>query len=287
MRLRRLAAAAAAALLMGTPVFAIEWPLSDCSMESTFGTVSNGRFLPGIEVNSEDATLRATAKGELVFCSDGNEPGGFPSGLGSFVAVAHEKGLVSVYGGLEAGTAVDYLKDVRSGDILGLAGAKPRGEAGIRFMLYDSEKGQFVNPLLFLRPQKDERAPLIRAVYARRDAQAVNLEETRGLRQGLCEIQAEFWDPRADGQGYNAPYQARVLLNGSEKINLTWDIGRERQGRFALFAGDGKSVEDFFIPPGRFRLGSFPIPRGRAVLELIVTDFSQKSRSSSFIVQVE
>jgi len=168
-----------------------------------------------------------------------------------------------------------------------LAGPRGGGESGIRFLLFDSEKGQFVNPLLFLRPQKDDRAPSIRAVFAKRDAQAVNLDETRSLRQGLCEIQAEFWDPRADGQGYNAPYQARVLLNGSEKINLTWDIGREREGKYALFSGDGKSLDDFFIPPGRFRLGAFPIPRGRAVLELIVTDFSQKSRSSSFVIQVE
>jgi hypothetical protein len=285
MRIVRIAAALAA-LAAGASAFAIEWPLADPSMESTFGTVSDGRFLPGIEISASDATVRAVGKGEVLFCSDGG-PDGLPSGLGSFVALAHDKGLVSVYGGLEPGSAVDYLKDAQSGDVVGLAGPRGGGESGIRFMLFDAEKGQFVNPLLFLRPQKDDRAPSIRAVYAKRDAQAVNLDETRSLRQGLCEIQAEFWDPRADGQGYDAPYQARVLLNGSEKINLTWDIGREREGKFALFSGDGKSIDDFFMPPGRFRLGAIPIPRGRAVLELIVTDFSQKSRSSSFVIQVE
>lgn len=289
MKRRRMVApmALALALAMGAGAYAIEWPMAEARMESTFGTLREGRFLPGIEISAEDPAVLCAAAGEVLFCEDGAGPGGLPSGVGSFVAIAHERGLVSVYGGLEPGTAVDYLREARQGDLLGLAAAERGGEAGLRFFLFDAEKGQFVNPLLFLRPREDQRTPAVRAVYLRRDSQAIDLSQIRTLRQGLCEVQAEFWDPRDDGQGYNAPFQVRVLLNGSERISLGWDIGREIDGRYRLFSGEGKSVDEFFVPPARYRLGTIQIPRGRASLEIIVSDFSQRSRSSSYVFQVE
>jgi hypothetical protein len=180
------------------------------------------------------------------------------------------------------------LKDARQGDILALAG-ESGGASRLEFLLYDAVKRQFVNPCLFLSVLPDKYAPSIKAVYLKRDAIPFNLQDSRAMRQGLCEVQAEFWDPSPDAasKSLNAPFAVRVLLNGSEKINLKWDTGSERDGLFRMFAGDGMDAKAFSASPGRFRLGAFSIPRGRMNLEIIVSDFSQNERSASFMLQAE
>jgi hypothetical protein len=40
-------------------------------------------------------------------------------------------------------------------------------------------------------------------------------------------------------------------------------------------------------PEGRLKLGTFPIPRGRMAIELIVSDFSQNEKNSLSVVSVE
>ncbi len=266
--------------------FAFDWPLDEPALAASFGTVSGSSFHPGIDVRSASSQVQAVAQGEVIFVEDGKGSSPLPSSLGSYLALYHDRGLISVYAKMRKGSVVDYLKRAKKCDILALAepfsGANPASR--MEFILFDSDKRQFVNPLLFLRPLPDKLSPVIRAVYLKRDATAVNILENRSFRQGLFELQADFGDPGLDAgaRTLNAPFAVRVLLNGSEKINLKWDIGAEREGELRFFSDSGMGVSTFSLGSGAFRLGSFPIPRGRMNLQLIVSDFSQNEKSMSY-----
>jgi hypothetical protein len=282
----RIAIALAAFAASAGSLGALDWPVDEPEVLSTFGTILGGRYLPGIDVETGSRIVRAVDDGELAFYSEGTD-GPFRA-MGAWVAVSHERNLVSVYAGLEAGAVPSYLSEIKKGNLLGKA-AEAGKASRIRFMLFDREKSQWVNPLLFLDPVKDERAPQIRRVAVKRDALPVDLSKAQVLRQGLSEIWVDAGDfgQGKTGTAANAPFQVQVLLNGAERINLLWDVARESDGALVLFGGEGLSTADFIAQDGYLRIGAVPLVRGKTSLELIVSDFSRNSRTMDFLITAE
>lgn len=286
-RARRILARLMAILVCGS-LWAYDWPMKEPALLASFGSSDGTRVLPGMLVSSADDTVKAIGPGELLFAFDTPGDGRHPSGLGAFVAVGHERELISVYGGLKGGSSSVYLRQVMGGDILGLADG-PSGRARMELTLFDREKANYVNPLLFLSPIGDERAPNVRAAWIKRDAQALDLSAIRSLRQGVCEIQADYAD-LLPGEGLRAaPYVVRLLVNGVEKANYVYDSARAVDGQLRLFGIDGAGLkrEDYLMAEGRYRLGLFPIPRGRISLDLIVSDYARNQRTVSYKLDVD
>ncbi len=279
------AALACAAVIAAGGLAGYEWPLADPAVSRTFGTPVDRSYSLSVGVVSEEETVRSAEAGDVVFYSEGGD--GPLEGRGAWIAVRHEENLVSVYSGLRPGSVPAYLKRVGRGAVVGLAERSGDEDYESGFLLYDREKSQWVNPLLFLSPIEDSKAPAIRSVALKRDALPVDLSRTKSLRQGKSELIASFGDPGAGTGAVNAPFQVQAVLNGVEALNLIWDVAREREGRMLLFSGEGKSCGEFALEDGAFRIGSLPIVRGRATLDLIVTDYARNSRTASFSFQAD
>jgi hypothetical protein len=285
MKSPRLAAALIA--LAAAPLVAFEWPLESPTLVSTFGTPADRAYSVGIVVSSGDETVKAVDSGDVVFSSEGDE--GPLMGLGAWIALSHERDLMSVYAGLRPSAVPAYLKVAGGRAVLGLAGSDGGKGFRMRFMLFDREKGRWVNPLLFLDPVKDLKVPVIRSAYLKRDALPMDLSQVRAVRQGISELIADFGDPgpSAAAEAGNAPFQIQVILNGTERLNLLWDTAREKAGRLLFFSGEGVALEDFLAPDGKYRIGLIPVVRGRTTLEIIVSDYARNSRTSTYSFQAE
>jgi hypothetical protein len=278
---------AALIALAGAPLAALEWPLESPSLVSTFGTPVDRAYSVGIVVTSGSETVRAVDSGDVVFSSEGDD--GPLKGLGAWIALSHERDLMSVYAGLRPAAVPAYLKAAGPRAVLGLAGSDGGKGFRARFMLFDRDKGRWVNPLLFLDPVKDAKAPIIRSAYLKRDALPMELSRVRSLRQGISELIADFVDPGASAasETANAPFQVQVILNGAERLNLIWDTAREKAGRLLFFSGEGLALEDFLAQDGKYRVGLLPVVRGRTTLEIIVSDYARNSRTASYTFQAE
>lgn len=276
---------ALAAVLTQAALGAFDWPVDSPHVRTSFGTIGDGRFEPGIQIAAEGASVASIDAGEIIFVNGSGAP--YPSGLGAWVAVAHEGGLVSIYGRLDPSSLPTASGKVAAGDSLGMTGLSGAASvAGLELMVFDSVKSAWVNPSIFLSPAPDKQRPTIQGSWIRRERDLLPLGPGARIRQGLCEIIADFHDS-SSGKERIAPFSARVLISGVERIALTWDILAVRDGRALLFGEEGMSVRDFEVEQGRYRLGGFSLPRGRIGLDIIVSDYARNSRTQSYQVTVE
>jgi hypothetical protein len=283
--MKRCAALALAALCAALQAY--DWPLEKPQVTRSFGTPGESGFSTGIDLASASDTVKAVDSGDLVFYSEGTD--GPIQGLGAWVAVSHDRNLVSVYSGLKNSSVPAYLKRVDRGSILGLAGDAGARTSAIRFSLFDREKRQWVNPYLFLDAIADDRAPQIRSVFLKRDAGLTDLSRAATVKQGIAELISDFGDPgpAPGSQATNAPFQVQVLLDGTERLNLLWDTAREKDGRLIIFGDPGRPFDDVLAQGGGLRLGNIPIVRGKVRLDIIVSDFARNTRTQSFSFNAE
>ncbi|HSV55561.1 MAG TPA: hypothetical protein VLH39_00445 [Magnetospirillaceae bacterium] len=281
---------AALASLYALSAAALQWPVADGSPALTFGSFRSGRFLPSITVGPAGAVIRAAAEGDVVFRFDGDMlPSGLPSTLGSFVALSHAGGLVSVYSRLEPGSLPAGILPVPSGKVLGGAGGSgfySMKESG--FTLYDLVKRRYLNPLVLLSPARDDRAPVVRGFYLSSGGRNFPLPGTRSFRQGAYEFLADIWDPppAADARP-RAPYEIRLAIDGQEVVRFIYDTAHAESGRLTFFEPLRVDSRTRFFPDGTLRLGSFMLSRGRSAITLTVSDYAGNERVVTATVLVE
>lgn len=268
----------------------LEWPVSGGAPILTFGSFQAGRFYPSMTAGPEGAPVRAVGAGEIGFLFDGDKlPSGLPCPLGSFVALSHPDGMISVYGRMERGSLPRYLRSVSSGDVLGRSGSSgyyAGREAS--FTLFDRVKRQYLNPQVLLPPVRDDRAPLVRGMYLAAGDRLLPLGETRSVRQGTYEIIADIQDPLnpADPRP-RAPYSIRLIIDGKEVVRYLYDAARADSGRLLFFGSARRDSGAYFLADGRLRLGSFLLARGRMTVVLIVSDYAGNEREAGGVILVE
>lgn len=277
-----------ACLVVPIVSIALEWPVPPGYPLVPFGSFHAGRFGTEMTLAPSGTQVRAAAAGEIAFAFEGDKlPSGLPCTLGSFVAVNHADGLVSVYGRLEKGSLPGYGRQAAAGDVLGRAGGSGfYSSQEASFSLYDRVKRQYLNPQTLLAAVKDDRAPVVRAVYLASGDKTYSLAETRSLRQGTYEFYADILDPSSDAR-HRSPYSIRMLINGAERLRYVCDIAKAEQGRLRFFGAAKADSESFYRADGKMRLGSYLLPRGRSTIVLIVADYAGNEREMSRAVMVE
>ncbi len=284
-------AAALLACAAGAALAALDWPLSSPSLAATFGTAAPGGLVTGLALASAGGLVRAVEGGEILFCSDG--PGGrspLPSALGSFVIVEHARQVAGVYSHLAPGSASDYLRKVRPGDILGAAGASGWTEGeGLLFQAFDRKEGRWVNPLLLLPPLGDDKPPVIRSLSLLRAGKSYPLGETRSLGQGVYGIALEASDPSAAPwtAGPLAPYSIRLVIDGALAARCVFDVARASGGELVFFSEGPRAAAALRGGEGRYVLAERLLARGKVVFEVQVEDAAGNRRSASWSVLVE
>jgi hypothetical protein len=281
-----------ASLIVPMAAIAIGWPVASGNPIVPFGSFHAGRFVTEMTLAPPESPVLAAADGDIAFSFDGDRlPSGLPCTLGSFIAMSYPDGLVSVYGHLERGSMPNYIRTAATGDVLGRAGNSGfYSDREASFTLYDRVKRQYLNPETLLPAVKDDKAPVVRAVFLTAGDKTYSLAETRSLRQGTYEVYADLFDPSPVPDARprpRSPYSIRLLIDGTERLRYVYEIARAEGGSLRFFGAAKADSSSFYRPDGKVRLGSYLLSRGRSTLVLIVTDYAGNEREIASSIMVE
>ena len=267
---------------------AFDWPADGGAYRYGFGSWRGG-FLRGAEFGAADGLVTAPAEGDLVFAASGRRlANGFPVPGGSVMALAHSGGIMTVYSGFRGGSMSTYLKSVRAGDVLGRSAAADGGR-GLTLHVIDAEKRRFVNPLVVMSDVADAKPPTFGGVSLRAGSREILLGSGQDVDQGSWEVLVDVSDPSPAGAPFgerSAPYEFRLVLDGSEKASAVFDAAWAESGRPLLFTAGAVDERAFFDADGRIRLGPFSLARGKVVMALTAVDFEGNRRDVSFSIPV-
>lgn len=284
---------AAAAVVLACTIggFALDWPLPDPHVAATFGTEAKGRLVAGVALAAADGLVRSAEDGEIVFAvEEGKSPSALPWTLGSFVIVEHQRQMQGVYSHLASGSVSDYLRRVKAGDILGRAGASGWAEGpGLLFQMLDRKEARWVNPLLLLPPQDDEKQPTIRSLVLVRDGKSYKLGEVGSVIQGTYALAVEASDPPDASwtAGPLAPYSIRLSMDGKSVAKAVFDVASCSKGQLLFFSEEPRPAAALRGGEGRYVLTERLLTRGRTVFEVVVEDATGNRRAASWSVVVE
>lgn len=275
------AAAAMAAAPFGPS--AMDWPMQPSELAVSFGQNGGGRPASGSDLVGE-GPVRAAEAGEVVFVR-GPEAGidGFPSPLGSWVAVDHGNGMLGIYARTEAS---GERRLVEKGAPLGPAGSTGWSESrGVHFSLYDRLKRRWVNPSSILTPRPDRRPPVIRTVFLQaKDGRRIDVGTVRSVRQGEYRVLVEAVD-FDDASAAVAPQRMAVSLDGMEKGALHLETLSARDGDLAL--NEGIPAKAAYAADGSYDIAEIRLSRGKAVVEITARDAAGNEKAALFSLSVE
>jgi len=264
---------------------AFEWPADAGKFRYGFGSFRNG-FLRGVEFGAAESLVRAVDRGELTFVATGTSlPGGYPIHGGSLLVVSHASDMMSIYAGLKRGSSSSFLKNLEPGDILGRSTAIVNGR-GVSFYAYDSKSRRFINPLVLMPGIPDDKPPVIRSAMLSLKGQDTVIDATKPIRQGLYHLLLDAFDTTPAGAA-GAPFEVRVLLDGSERARVVYDASWSAGGTSLLFGATGLVEDEFQTPDGRLRFGPFNMSSGRVVLTIIASDFAGNTREQTYSISVQ
>ncbi|HOZ72427.1 MAG TPA: M23 family metallopeptidase [Spirochaetales bacterium] len=289
MSLRAVRVVAAGAVVLAAAIvssFAFDWPADSGRYRFSFGSPRDG-FKRGLEFGSSGGIVRAADDGELTFAASGRSlPGGYPLIGGSMVVVSHASQISTIYAGLEPGSVSSYLRNVRKGDIIGRiepVGGLGRGAA---FYAYDAKERRYINPLILMPSLSDDKPPVIRSAILVSDGKETALAASKVVKQGSYLLLVDAFDPSPTGE-QAAPYEVRVMLDGSERDRVLYDAAWAEGGRSTLFSGARLGEHEYLASDGRMRFGPYVLARGRVVISVVVGDFAGNKREQTYSIIVQ
>lgn len=282
------------AVLGLTSAWAYDWPSADMQVVRSFGQRTGGAVLPGVEVQTLSPVLSAPENGDIVFVYRPHSQvvQSLPSGLGGFVALAHEDNLRTVTTRITP-EPVEGKRTFRRGEPLGQAEVQPgASESRHRLFVFDQQLGEAVNPLLVFPALADGRVPLFLDVKAVPEGQnsAVSLFGQGTLAVGYWDISVAVADPvtyfPAPGkekglEGQRGVYAVEAYLNGSEVFNTPLDSVQEKDGRWQV-KGMGVFLDDVLVQDQEWKLGQVFFNQGTNILEVVVRDFQGNQTGKTF-----
>ena len=279
----------AAAAICALPLPAMDWPTTDARIKSNFGWNDRGRPILGTVFEGAGGVL-AAEEGELIFYrSAGNTAGRLPSPLGTWCAIDHRDGLISMYSRLDAQTTSPPV-NIERGLAIAASGISGWAErSGFYFVLYDRRERRWVNPSMIISPFPDTRPPQITAVELHNSQGVpVSVAGLRSLAQGRYTIFVTAVDTMQSPQDQPlAPHRIICSINGTQVGSLNFETLCARGGQLMV-------NRDGLIPAGKifalfpaFETGEALLSRGQANLEVIVQDIAGNSRSTLLRMLVE
>ncbi len=283
------AALGAAALCAAPRAAALDWPSADARLLSNFGQNETGRPMTGM-VFAAEGTVRAADAGEVVFAHNlDDDAHGFPSPLGSWLAVDHGDGLVSVYGRME-----DFEEEVKKtlvekSSVLGRAGTSGWSSgSGFYFSILDRKERRWVDPAMIAVSRGDAQPPVVRAaVLVAPDGTRIPLAKTRSIRQGTYRLVVEATDSEKGSSTSLAPQRIILLVNGAEQGSLHLETIAAVDGELRVNQRAPTPAAFVYRAVPGFDLGEARFLRGKATIELIVRDAAGNERTSSYSLLVE
>lgn len=275
-------------------LFAYDWPAADMQVIRTFGQLSSGTLLPGVEVQTLSPVLSAPESGDVIFVFRPREDlvQNLPSGLGGFLALSHADNLRTVTSRITP-VGMDNKRTFQRGEPLGQTEVQPgASESRHRLFVFDQQLGELVNPFLAFPALPDTRVPLFFDVTATPEGQGAeaSLFVTNSLSVGYWTIKVAVSDPvtffPAPGkekglEGQRGVYSVEAYLNGSEVFNTNLDSVQEKDGRWQV-KGIGAFLDAVVVSDREWSLGQVFFNQGTNILEVIVRDFQGNQAGKTF-----
>lgn len=265
--------------------YSFQWPVAEPVLVTAFAESKAGTFSKGIELQSPSDSVYPIAKGEAVFFNTEKRGDKFPSPMGNYIVIQHERGIFSYYGHLgsvETGRT-GFLETERIGTV-GSSGSS-RGNI-LLLVVLDGEFEQYINPLLSLPPLPDSRKPEIRGLYLSGNGKRIKMEKGTVVKSGIYNIQVEIRD-FGDNTGYYcplAPYSISLYINGENKEYIKFETLKLENGEAVLQNSRVIPYEMMYADPWTYRAGNFELSPGDTRIELAVKDF--EGNESSRIVSI-
>lgn len=276
-------------------VYALEWPVNDFSLSMLFGDAysKNGSIQVGLTLVATESVKVAEYGKKLIAIEEHKNLRRFPSALGNVIVVSHEKGLQTIYGGLESPTTInDASSRVETFSVIGAVGDSAwGGRRELTFQVIDTQEKCFINPmrhLLPFLPMEDKILPAITSptLISEKTKKSYELETIKNLEQGNYELYTFAKDSMTDKMESFAPFSLSVLLNGKNTIDMQFYVLESNRG--SLYLKNTKiESKKIYNSDGKIYLGKLSLRRGRAELVILATDISQNTTKLAYSIQVE
>ena len=267
------------------PVTAFEWPqggVTEKSFAAVFGQLRGHNFSSSL-VFTEPAEIAAIESGTVIAVLGGSdsEMGWFHSPLGNAVIIAHEDGLLSVYGNLTQVEVNESTPQVAGGTKLGTSGGSgwQSGQSSLELQIIDTEQDSAINPRL-LMPRLPQELPIslygITAIG--RNGETLELRTRKSLPAGTYKLyrgrEQEFF-----------PHVTSVAVNGAAVETITFD-SLVRSGRRLAVAGRRpyNATETYPTPDKQF-LAEITLTKGRNTLSVTVADINGKEYTANYTLE--
>ena len=284
-------------LLSVIPLIAIDWPSSAGVIIRNFGHNNAGLPHLGISFASTE-TIEAAGAGELLFHQRrGDTASRLPSTLGSWLAVDHGDGIISIYSRFRDETpSEENMTAFRAGQInsgmylgeSGISGWSSRN--GFYFQLYDRTERRWLNPALIIPPPLDTRMPdILSTRLVDSDANVFfNPSAVRSLSQGRYTVIVDTFDTmRSANENPLAPFRIICLLNGREAGALDFISFSARDGSLIVQRNGLIPVRQVYSQFPAYEIADIWLNRGQANLEIIVQDIMGNRRNIIYRFLVE
>jgi murein DD-endopeptidase MepM/ murein hydrolase activator NlpD len=288
-----LGAALSAALIVApgvAPLFSMDWPSASGVLKKNFGWNDVG--MPHLGMSFDAAgPIFAADEGELLFHRpEGDTVSRLPSPLGSWTALDHGDGIISIYSRFNGVSSQALPGNVERSKILGEAGISGWSSSmGFYFQLYDRREKRWINPSLIITPSDDRRPPQILAVRLKDEQGRIfNPAVTRNLTQGRYTVSVDATDTmRSPNENPLAPYRIICSLNGSETGVLNFGNYSVRDGSLMVYRNGLVPARDVYASYPYYETAVIGLSRGQTLLEIIAQDIEGNSQNVIYRLVVE
>jgi hypothetical protein len=269
---------------------AMDWPTEDGVMINNFGWNRETKPVLGM-IFETGGPVRAAEEADILFIHDLDDSASvLPSPLGTWIALDHGDGLISVYSHLDETERPAVLENVSRGRLIARAGRSGMtGGSGFYFAFFDRKERRWINPVMIIAPPEDTAPPQILSVELRNaEGQIINPAQTRNLRQGRYTALVNAVDSLGEGQPATlAPYRILCSVNGMEAGVFSFETFSARDGVLMAYRNGLVPVNQIYAAGPAYEIGELFLTRGQAEIEIIAQDINGNTRNAVFRLQVE
>jgi len=281
-------------LFFSLNLFAMDWPSPSGVMTRNFGWNNEGRPHLGISFQDE-GNIFAAEKGDLLYHrKESDTASRLPSPLGSWIAIDHYDGIISIYSRFGDSSSRPDLLLIEKGEQLGKAGVSGwTGRNGFYFQLYDRKERRWINPSMIIPLREgemgDTRPPVINSVRLRDDqGRLFDPSQIRVLNQGRYHVLVDSFDTMLlPNEPPLAPYRIICSLNGSEVGSLNFETFSARAGSLMVYRNGLVPAKQVYEPYPLYETAEVWFSRGQSTLEIISQDIAGNVRRVVYRLMVE
>ena len=266
----------------------MDWP-STSRIIQNFGMNNMGMPILGVSFEG-GGQVNASDSGELLYIRrEGDIASRLPSPLGSWAAINHREGIISIYSRFNLSNDFTIPNTINRGMTLGTAGQSGwSNQNGVYFQLFDRRERRWINPSMIIS-SPDTRAPVIHSVYLRSsDGELINPSQVSVISQGLYIIIIQTDDTRTSANDVPlAPYLITTIVGGGEAGILGFQTYFARDGSLLVNRNGLFPVRQVFARAPAYEAAEIRFNRGQTDLEIIVQDIAGNSRNVVYRLTIE